>query len=199
MPDWKRKQPAMKQTHPHTGPCHLFRIAPELRDIIYSEVSPTPDSLTAGDAITSDIGLRWIGQVLFNFEDIETMLDKLSSISKTILSDIRHLRVRGEKLLVLLPGSDFIGLTQALRFLSGLRLHTLTVLQVFESSITYKVISELVDHGQGWKQLRVTSKTSRLLGYNDEHWRKPQPADWIRRIEHRDAAQIHPSVIIYRS
>jgi hypothetical protein len=39
-----------------------------------------------------EIGESWLGEVLFNFEDIRTMLDKIASLSVGTLSKIRHLR-----------------------------------------------------------------------------------------------------------
>jgi hypothetical protein len=59
-------------------------------------LKPAPNSLAILRTCRqtySEATNRWVGEVLFNFERAEDMLDKLDSLSPSTIASIRHLRV----------------------------------------------------------------------------------------------------------
>ncbi|RYP77338.1 hypothetical protein DL771_001133 [Monosporascus sp. 5C6A] len=220
----------------------LFQLLPqELRNEIYSHVSfstrlaygrravspigririkPAPNALAILQSCRrakEEIGDTWIGQILFSFEDPETMLDKLTALPLGILPKMRHLRVLGDTLMLSYGDEDgdedvYYRLASTLRLLPGLRLDTLTVLGVRTKEVSYDTLNGLIRESCGWKELRYISHSSEVLGFarlepfhlGDEvekhkYWRKPQPAHWQSVLEDRDGALSRPSVTIYRS
>ena len=170
-----------------------------------------------------EIGDSWLGQVLFCFDDIHTMLDKLTVISAGTLSKIRYLRVRGDTLPLAIPLGDvytddrWYRLNAVFKLLPGLQLEQLTVLSEtvgWSATISYQALGRLIEHGQGWKTLRYVGHSSALIGFASEHeqdlhfnfwntqteyWREPQPARWQSVLEGRDGPASKPSVTIYRA
>ncbi len=239
---YKKKAAAFTQ-----GSSLFFQKLPqEIRDLIYSyyfrstrlshgempfssslriRVRTAPNALAllrACRRVRAEVGDGWLGQVLFNFEDCMSMLDKLTALTADTLARIRHLRVRGDTLLPSAPGhSTHYRLTSALKLLPGLRLDTLTVLRGCSDAISYDTLGGLVAESDGWRELRYVSHTSTLLGYaspaaadrsaipqdheqeqeqgQDHRPRKPQPENWRNILLHRDGASSGPSVDIYRS
>lgn len=156
----------------------------------------------------------WIGQVLFNFEDPETMLDKLTALPFATLSRLRHLRIVGDPLLLSYGHCTDIYYypSSILTLLPGLRLDTLTVIGVRSAAVNYQILDRLIYESCGWKELCFISPTSKLLAFErcipfrlqhrDKkywYWRQPQPAHWQTFLEERDGCQSNPSVVIYRS
>lgn len=213
----------------------FFRLPLELRDTIYSHIF-TRTRITHGkrDAwgkyealqilpieralsllrtcrrMTSDIGKRWLGQVLFNFEDVKTMMEKLAPLPIETISAIRHLRVRGGSLMLHYRDEDvYYRLVHTLKLLSGLQLDVLTVLAVSSKGgfphLSYDILNGLIYSSQGWKELRFISQDSEMLGFAHNRWfddrylRQPQPAHWAAVIESRDGVASQASVTIYRS
>jgi hypothetical protein len=165
-----------------------------------------------------EIGDSWLRHVLFIFQDAYTMLDTLSALPIDKLSQIRHLRVRGDTLKLFFPSTRVTYcLAEIFKLLPGLQLDQLTVIGSFCTPyVKYETISGLVEHGDGWKTLRYINYNSDPLGFASRHagsrpepkaswemrpyyWRKPQPQHWQAAIEARDGAASGASVIIYRA
>ncbi|KAJ7193813.1 hypothetical protein GGX14DRAFT_378656 [Mycena pura] len=163
--------------------------------------------------IHAEIGTSWLQQVLFVFEDPNTMLDKLTNIPPTTLALIRHARISGDPVMLSWEHDDdvYYRTSQALRLLPGLALDRLTVLGPRGPEISYETLDMLVRHGAGWKELYYLSHKSTFLGYRDnDNWlgltgehspylRVPQPEGWQRALEARDGATSGASVTIYRA
>ncbi|KAI1755825.1 hypothetical protein F4782DRAFT_527181 [Xylaria castorea] len=231
------RAPSQIQTSDAQESSQLFRIPQELRDLIYTQLF-TDTRLSHGEKLLgmissirvipaanalsmlrscrrarAEIGDSWLGQVLFNFEDTQTMMTKLAALPIATLSKIHHVRIRGDTLVLRWPDDVFYyRLVHALKLLPGLRLDTLTVLNLYGGPVNYGVLNTLIRYSQGWKELRFISQTSSLLGFargghnfaasdkmKDNYQRKPQPTDWIRAMNNRDGAASQPSVTIYRS
>ncbi|RYP47748.1 hypothetical protein DL768_006241 [Monosporascus sp. mg162] len=231
------RQPALA-ADPQGESMFFQRLPQELRDKIYSHVffstrvacgqravsridhiriKPAPNALAILQTCRrakKEIGDTWLGQILFSFEDPETMLDKLTALPPGILSKMRHLRVLGDTLMLSYEEDDdvYYRLTSTLRLLPGLCLDTLTVLGLRTKEVSYDTLNGLITESSGWKELHYISHSSEVLGFarleqfhlGDEvekhrYWRKPQPAHWQSVLEDRDGALSRPSVAIYRS
>ncbi|SPQ18238.1 595b4278-7ac7-4ce7-ba6c-15d2eeaa20f0 [Thermothielavioides terrestris] len=162
-----------------------------------------------------EIGDSWLRYVTFCFEDIETMLDRLSARPIDTLSKLRHMRIRGD--LFKLSHSDYDvhhRLVSALKLLPGLRLDQLTVLGGGAPHVCYDALTGLIKHGNGWNTLRYICHTSEMLGFpleqsishprdrwkaQPQYWRKPQPKHWQTIMEARDGVASNPSVVVYRA
>lgn len=223
--------------------CHMqgdsifFSIIPqEIRDEIYSLVFlttrlrrgkkyidskmvkflPAPNSLAILQVchrMTAEIGDSWIGQILFYYEDVRSMLDHLTVLPE-IIPKIRHLRVPAGPLRIEQSAHDInYRLAPVLKLLPGLSLDTLTVLGCEAPEISYETLTGLIRDSSGWKELRYISHGSAILGFSrlilsmmrgnhDEMrkwWRRPQPSNWQSLLEKRDGADSQPLVTIYRS
>ncbi|KAF5120462.1 hypothetical protein E5D57_013816 [Metarhizium anisopliae] len=80
-----------------------------VRRIAEIRITPAPNSLAllrTCRRVRTEIGDSWLGQVLFSFEDTETMMVKLAALSMATLSKIRHLRIRGETLMLSFGDED---------------------------------------------------------------------------------------------
>lgn len=214
----------------------LFQIPQEVRNKIYRHlfsdtrislgeravsrigclrIVPAPNALSLLSTCRrsrDEIGRTWLHQVLFSFEDVQTMMDKLTALPNGTLSQIRHLRIRGETLMLSYDDDDVhYRLVHALKLLPGLQLDSLTVLNLYGGAVSYDVLNTLIKYGQGWKELRYISHSSQLLGYTQEldmfydkqfdeqYQRKPQPANWASIMNSRDGLASRPSVTVYRS
>ncbi|EED17403.1 conserved hypothetical protein [Talaromyces stipitatus ATCC 10500] len=211
-------QPAVSQDS-----CMLLRLPGEIRNLIYSHLftstrltfgerstsrvsakrmKPAPNSLAilrTCSLVKQEAGGLWLGQVLFNFENPEDMLDKLSELPSTTLSQIRYIRV----------GDDddvYYRLVWVLKLLPDLCLDTLSVLGMSNGDIAYDTLSGLVKYGNGWKELRYITPNSEMLGFKrldlfmaDPYWRQPQPSTWNDILIQRDGLDSRASVTIYRS
>ncbi|MCJ1234743.1 hypothetical protein MMC14_002706 [Varicellaria rhodocarpa] len=116
---------------------------------------PAPNNLailyTCGK-INHEAGLLWLRQVLFSFEQSEDLLDKLSPLPSTMLSQIRHIRTGGLFLTLLLNGDDdytTYSLAWALKLLPALRLDKLTVLGSRYDENSYDTLKDLILYGNG--------------------------------------------------
>lgn len=225
----------------------LFNKTPgEIRDMIYDQVfaytrlsygekrirvsdsvkvKPAPHALAllrTCRRVKEEIGDRWLRQVLLSFADPYAMLDKLTALPDRLLSQVRHVRVRGESIVLSWPGElydSFHRLSHGLKLIPGLKLDTLTVLSFMPGpNINYDTLNKLICLSDGWKELRFLSASSTLLGYVDTYMyspdlllfgvseeertiyrRNPQPAYWQSTLERRDGADSRPSVVICRS
>jgi len=89
----------------------------------------------------------WIGNLLFNFDSPVSLLEKLSALPLSILSQIRHVRLP-----LRLPGYDdnfYYTLGAFLQTLPGLRLDTFTVLGYQGGIVAYDTLDGLVKRGNG--------------------------------------------------
>ncbi|KAM6478330.1 hypothetical protein HDV62DRAFT_371405 [Trichoderma sp. SZMC 28011] len=160
-----------------------------------------------------EIGRSWIGQVLFCFETVKAMVDKLADIPLETLSMIRHIRVSGHAMRMEI-GDELAqwDTYQVLKLLPGLKLDRLTVCGDAEVQCSYDALNRLVKYSDGWKELHYISHSSGFLGYkvawldeNDEltgenrFLREPQPGGWQRTLDGRDGSKSGASVTIYRS
>jgi hypothetical protein len=170
----------------------LLRLPGELREQIYDFLFVST-RVTFGERSTGRIGRKtlkpaphslallrvcrqiykegksfWLGRVLFNFENVESLLDKLSQLSLTTLSQIRHIHTRGHTLMLTPPDSDddvYYRLVWALKLLPSLQLEALTVLGQSDGLMDYDTLGGLIEHGDGWRELRYITRDSTMLGF----------------------------------
>jgi hypothetical protein len=211
----------------------LLRLPGELREQIYDFLFVST-RVTFGERSTGRIGRRtlkpaphslallrvcrqiykeckyfWLSRVLFNFESVESLLDKLSPLPLATLSQIRHVRTRGDTLMLSPPDADddvYYRLVWALKLLPGLQLDTLTVLGQTQGPLDYETLEGLIEHGDGWRELRYITSDSTMLGFEkhsmfmaNPYWRRPQPTTWNDILLKRDDVDSKPTVAIYRS
>jgi hypothetical protein len=218
------------------GSLFFQRLPQEIRDLIYTElfssttftsgerkvglfcgvkIKPAPNGLALLRTCRRarlEIGDSWLGQVLFDFESTEAMLDKLNAIPQDTLARIRHVRVRGGGLYLRMPNKGFWWFTPAMLFklLPGLQLDQLTVLGGTTSERNYRLLNDFIQDTNGWKTLRFVAHSSEMLGYSSrESWpheerrlifpRKAQPQHWQGVVEARDGAASRPSVTVYHA
>lgn len=122
--------------------------------------------------IRHEIGDRWMNMVLFDFDDTVSMLDKLTTLPATIISKLRHMRVgisptelnwylvRLNRVMV------NYSLTSTLKLVPSLRLDTLTVVSYTDGYMEYNALERLVQDSTGWRELRFSSRDSKILGYS---------------------------------
>lgn len=214
--------------------CQLWRVPQEIRDLIYEQlfqstrlshgyaamdhvicgevlITPDPHSLAllrTCRRIRFEIGGRWKRHVLFNFHDIATMMNKLTSIPRETLPELRHVRVRVEISMVLrgryrdlfsmdLPGS----FVHYLNLLPGLRLDTLTILDTSTIDDHYRLsalaVANLIKHGEGWRELRIISLRGELL-YKNAVEVPGLRAFWVAQLNSRDGPNAHSSLEVRR-
>ena len=182
---------------------------------------PAPNSLSVLRVcrrVNNEIGDSWLGQVLFSFDDPETMLDKLADLDRQTLGKLRHMRYSCEhplelKTNVIQDGEyEYQGwryqLPQILKLLPGLRLDMLTVAGESIAQSRYLNLDALINHSDGWKELYYLSNNSVMLGFGKSDklfgkyewkrgWRAQQPSTWTQALAARDGPTA--SVTIYRS
>jgi hypothetical protein len=173
---------------------------------------PSPNALAilrTCRQIKEEAGALWLGHILFNFENPEFLLDKLSTLPSATLSKIRHIRT-GARLMTLLPvrldsfySVAHYRLVWALKLLPGLCLDKLTVPGPTYGSLAYETLEELIKYGNGWRELHFITRDSAMLGITNNHMPKhqpkPQPSTWNEILCQRDGANSGASVTIYRS
>jgi hypothetical protein len=142
--------------------------------------------------------------VLFSFEKPEDLLDTLSTQPSTILSQIRHLRVRGGTLQLRITDdgiSFWFGLSESLKLLPQLRLDTLTILATVYEEYAYDTLNCLIRHGHGWKELHYIASDLKMLAISKfNHNRcKPQSGNWQKTLLDRDGPQSGARVTMYRA
>lgn len=165
--------------------------------------------------VSYEIGDSWLGQVLFSFEDPETMLDKLADLKPRTLGRLRHMRYSGERKLMLPLRADdgnhkmcTYGLCEILKLLPGLCLDRLTVLSEPMAQRKNRRLNSMIEHSNGWKELCYLSNNSAILGFGGSdkvfgmyEWygelRAPQPSTWSQALIGRDGPTA--SVSVYRS
>lgn len=166
-------------------------------------------------------GSHWLEKVLFCFERVEELLDKLSPLPTTTLSKIRHIRTGGTPLnvepLIWVTKLDSFhhlftkeySLAWALKFLPALQLDTLTVLFGRSDGRTYEAVESLIMHGDGWRELRCIINCNELSFPTYHTWKMmtlaligrepthPQPAFWTAKLLERDGVVTRAPVEIY--
>lgn len=179
--------------------------------ITTTTMKPAPNALAilrTCRQINQEAGAFWLGHVLFNFEHPEDLLDKLSVLPPTTLSQIRHLRTSGRPLMLQPTGDDeevYYRFAWALKLLPGLRLDRLTVLGWSRGEIGYDTLDGLIKYGNGWRELRFITLNSTMHQFTemnilgDLDWDKPQPSTWEEILRQRDGADSGASITIYRS
>jgi hypothetical protein len=152
----------------------------------------------------------WLPHVLFNFQGIEDLLDKLCPLPLETLQKIKHVRV-GAKAVMMTPPGDYqdiyVRMPWLLKLLPDLRLDTLTVLGDTAPNSLYLVVDLLVQHGHGWKELRVIAPSSGVFAWKAVTTifgpptlvRAPQPAGWSEVLMSRDGRDPGACVQIYRA
>jgi hypothetical protein len=163
--------------------------------------------------VRGEIGISWLHQVLFNFLDAYTLLDKLADIPITLREQIRHVCVSGSELSIVNDEGRTISCNtaQVLKMLPGLELDTLTVIGtgVWHPSDN---LDRLIHHSDGWKELHYLSDNSEPLAYKvdvtttdspqdaePEYAPRPRPSDWQNLLEQRDGQASHPSIVAYQA
>lgn len=233
----------MSTQDPQDSSLFFQKLPPEIRLLVYSQIfsstrlsfgkrttlaagqlsnirlRPAPNSLSALRVcrrVNDEIGDSWLGQVLFSFDDPETMLDKLADLDQQTLGKLRHMRYSCNHILELkshvLEDGEYLQwayqLPAILKLLRGLRLDRLTVVGESMAQMRYHLLDALVNHSDGWKELYYLSNNSVMLGFGkhdklfgkyewDGDLRAPQPSTWIQGLAARDGPTA--SVTIYRS
>jgi hypothetical protein len=166
--------------------------------------------------VRDEIGVSWLHQVLFNFSDPRTLLDKLSAIPLALREQVRHVSVSGRHLTIVCDASDDApyGTAHVLKLLPGLQLDTLTVVGTGARRplAAFHNLDKLIRHSDGWKELHYLSDNLEPLAYKvdeadrDSPWDprpeyspRPQPSDWQKTVEQRDGQASRPSVVVYQS
>lgn len=159
-------------------------------------------------AETHDI---WIQRVLFNFEDPQTMLNKLSEIPESTVAKIRHLRLVGSPMMRYLKGFDDLMYRQdsVFHLVPALRLDCLTIIAVAPAAPEYDAVTNLINRGNGWKELRYITRSSRMLGFSPSRShgsretgdirRQPQPRFWNKKLLNRDGEGSGAVIEVYRT
>lgn len=175
---------------------------------------PAPHSLAilrVCQQIHAETQHMWISRVLFNFEEAQTMLNRLSELPDSTVAKIRHLRLVGSPMMRYLKGFDDLMYRQDSIFhlLPALRLDCLTVLAVAPAAPEYDAITNLINRGNGFRELRYITRSSRMLGFSPSRShgsretgdirRQPQPAFWRKKIANRDGDLSGASIQIYRT
>lgn len=214
---------------PQTRSLLFQRLPQELRDYIYrllfsntrfmfdthweGRVRPAPNGLALLRACRRarlEIGNSWLDHVLFCYGSCEDMLDHLSGLPAETLSLIRHARVGTTDLEISKEPGVYYTLVSVLKFLTGLQLDELTVLDMaVDEPVSYNSITRLIVESSGWKTLRYICGTSGVIGFTSRSYnflhpeprylRKPQPMHWQMLMERRDGVASSPSVTIYRA
>ena len=154
----------------------------------------------------------WLGHVLFCFENVGDLLEKFFSIPSSIITQIRHVRLHDEALELSPPGEDrgvCYGIPEALKLQPGLCLDKLTILGADDGAEAYNTLNDLIEYGNGWKELHFITRDSTMLGYvkpenileffSDLYRRRPQPSSWHKTLCRRDGLTSKPFVTIYRA
>lgn len=177
-------------------------------------IRPAPHSmaiLRVCQQIYAEVRHIWMEQVLFNFEDPQTMLNKLSALPDSTLSRIHFLRLTGSPMMRYLKGFDDLMYRHdsIFQLLPALRLDCLTILTISPAAPEYDAVSNLISRGNGWKELRYITRSSRMLGFSPSRThgsretgdicRQPQPACWNQRLLSRDGERSGASVEIFRA
>ncbi len=150
----------------------------------------------------------WLGRILFDFNHVITLLDRLSSLPAFTLSHIQFIRLSADPLVLRVEGKNnhpFDRVVWALKMLPGLRLDTLTVLGTYHGPLDYITLGTFVQHGKCWKELRFVARDSSMLGFgrarpivvSDPYQRKYQPRTWNEILLARDGIDSKASVTIY--
>ena len=150
----------------------------------------------------------WLSQVLFHFEDVKSLLDKLSKLDPTTIAQIRYIRTTGASLRWNLPGAETeysreYPLIEALNLQPELRLERLIVLGSSPGVHDLHTLQQLIEHGSGWRELYFVTPDYRMLdlGVHPASHRnaQPQPSTWQETLARRDSTSSRPSVKIYCS
>jgi hypothetical protein len=154
----------------------------------------------------------WVQRLLFNFESVESLFEKLSSLPSATLSQIRYLRTRQDSWILSFDDVKYYhGLASILKLLPGLRLDTLTVLaplESFDGYANYVALEDLIKYGNGWKELHYASPDSAMLGFvmqagrrprAGQYRRQPQPSSWKDSLLSRDGIDSKATVVIYQA
>lgn len=173
-------------------------------------MKPAPNALAilrTCRQINQEARAFWLGHVLFNFEHVGDLLDKLSILPPTTLSQIRHLRTSARLLMLVQLDTTMrciYTLTWALKLLPGLRLDRLTVL-AWSDEFAYNTLDGLIKYGNGWRELRFITLSSTMhdrlaeVDIWEDLWHTPQPSTWEEILRQRDGADSGASITIYRS
>jgi hypothetical protein len=119
------------------------------------------------------------------------MLDKFSTLPLGTVSKIRHMRIGGRDLKLSWPGEsheDFYRTSWVLKLLPGLQLDTLTVLGPVRGHASYEIMSELIQHGTGWRELHFITPTSNILRFKIVNFYADVPPIW-RETQHLGSVQ----------
>ena len=152
---------------------------------------------------------EWLGSILFDFEDVSTMIERLTTIPPSILEQVRYVQTRGDSPMIWserVNQETFCPFAYILKLIPKLRLERLTVHGCNHAEIMYEAIDSLVKHGNGWRELHFITPDSLALAFPSHErskevpfWRKPQPGFWNEELLRRDGPDSGASVKIYRS
>ncbi|KAK5699894.1 hypothetical protein LTR97_006028 [Elasticomyces elasticus] len=105
--------------------------------------------------VRSEIANEWLAQILFRFENLLALLEKLAYLSNAMRCQIRRVQITGIQLWMSFRDDDYIYL-----------LDRLTVIDWNNCDETvYKALDMLVRYSDGWKELHFIVRHSEFLGY----------------------------------
>ncbi|KAI9170539.1 hypothetical protein HJFPF1_00007 [Paramyrothecium foliicola] len=166
----------------------------------YVRVRSPPNSLAllrSCHRAYDEIADSWTGLVLFHIEDVATLLEKFSLLPSMMLAKIRHMRIVAADAPLVAPGEclnsyDFkVGLLDALSYLTGLCLNTLTVYWPVPRPESFFIstkspLMKLITHGRGWRRLHFVSQSSKLNAVTTENCISMTLKTWARGVKHVD-------------
>jgi hypothetical protein len=119
------------------------------------------------------------------------MLDKLSQPPAPIVESIRHIRFTSSPLIIKLIDHNCGILYRSdalLKLQYYLRVDMRTILRAYRPWDAYHALTNLVAHGNGWKELRFVAPSSHMLGYNPrmlQESKNPRNTHASRSLAHR--------------
>lgn len=152
--------------------------------------------------ISTEIGDKWLQQVLFQFESPLAFIGRFVKLSISTRSQIRHVRISGGALHCNGEyGEEIKNIAQLLELLPGLKLDSLTVLGNGPSGVEYDTIEELIRFSSGWKELRVMAHAFQVFSgrcsvAHSAASCQARQAHWQKALGERDGPQSGVSVVI---
>ncbi|KAK2810983.1 hypothetical protein FQN50_002576 [Emmonsiellopsis sp. PD_5] len=215
---------------PTRGRFPFLRLPRELRDEVYKLIfapisfnflrlirgrdalpyrKPRPNSLAilrVCRQVNEEADYVLYNQYIFGFFDASVMRSMFRSLPSSTLSRLRHICVGGTPIQSTLingePTNDFFaGLCAVDRPSLPLRLQTFTVIEIDADDVASKILLDLLEFGDCWKELRYFSPSAEKLGLSktDISHASHKLESWNKIMLGRDGQNSGASVIVYEA